>query len=117
MKRIVSSIKQAKKWEALSELEKRFRSEGFNCIINKKHHCLDILDENGLVSRQVYAKEDGTVPSSRVYYQFVGQGNGDYRRLSRQVNETRYTDNDPYMKFVSYTNDPKDTRCAEGAEL
>lgn len=114
MKKYVrSDTRQMKQSEALKSLRNKLKSEGTSCEINKKHHCLDVFDETGMLIKQIYAKEDGKVPAERAYYEYVGPGQGDYKRLTRDVQETRYTDENPLIKFVQYTNDPKDIRYKE----
>ena len=105
-----SSSKAYRHYVAMQKLKKQLESEGVVCKINKDHNCIDIFDENNFLVKQMYPKETEGVPRERFYYEKVGEGKGDYRRLSRVVTERRYQDIDPYVKFISYTNDPSDSR-------
>lgn len=103
--------------DALKRLQSKLESEGVNCKIHKDHNCLDVFDESGLLVRQIYPRENGTKEVTRSYYEYVGPMKGDYKRLTRTVNQRQYTDADPYMKFIAYTNDPQDARRAEGKDV
>lgn len=114
---IESELESAGYSKVLNRLKDNFEKQGQRCEINKSHRCLDILDENGFVISQVYPRNSGSVPKDRSYYRYVGPGNGDYVKFTRTGKLNRYTEVDPYTKFIAYTNDPQDSRREEGKDV
>lgn len=105
-----SDIFSATKRDALKSIQNTLISQGSNCKINRSHNCVDVFDDNGNIIEQVYPKLSGTRPGSRVRYQYVGQGNGDFIQFTQAVNESDYDPDDTYVKYIRTTNDPNDKR-------
>lgn len=95
----------SKEYSALNEIAKNVELSGSKCKINKKHHCVDVFDDNGNIIEQWYPKASGKIPSTRNRYEYVGPGNGDFIKLIRDVQETSYTSEDPYIKYIRSTNE------------
>lgn len=112
MKRVIlsSNIFADERLNALRKLQSMMSKDGIDCEVNKRHRCVDVFDENGLIVEQRYVKEDGKISSVRTYYQYVGPGNGDFIQLTRPTQVTKYSTEDPYIKFIRSTNDPGDPR-------
>lgn len=105
-----STVTSAKYGVALKKLKKILDSKGVKCEINKDHNCVDVFDSNGFISEQHYARETDSVSVKKYYYKYVGPGQGDYIKMDHVREERRYTELDPYIKFIKFTNDPKDHR-------
>lgn len=112
MKRYIRSdeSKSFRHHDAMKKLLTKLQSEGVSCALNKDHSCIDIFDSSGFLIQQLYPKEMEGVPKERFYFEKVDDGKGDYKRLSRVVTERRYSDIDPRIHFIAYTNDPSDDR-------
>lgn len=111
MKRYVKHVSCSSKKEALEEIGRRLRSQGYNAEVHLDHGCVDVFTRNGLIIEQHYPertdiKRDGT----RNRYKYVGPGNGDYIKQIQNVHETDYTPDDPYIKYVSHTNKKRQDR-------
>lgn len=113
MKKVISTNH---KLNALKTIYKDAKDSGLNAAINKFTHCVDILDDDGLIIEQRYPTKGDKVPGTRNRYQYVGPGNGDYRKTVKVVNEQTYETNEPYIKYIYKTNDLADGRSVESAE-
>ena len=106
MKRYIrtTSIECDSQFSALAQIRDAAMSEGLTAKVNKLHHCVDIFDDDGKIIEQRYAEEIGKSAKTSHRYNYVGPGNGDYERIDYKTQRRDYTSEDPYIKYISYTN-------------
>lgn len=69
--------------------------------VNKDHNCVDVVFPDGTMS-QTYAKESDSYESTRYDYKYVGEGKGEYIRITKSINRKSWDPEPGIIKHVDY---------------
>ena len=84
----------------IQDLKKIYKQPEYQVVYNDETSCVDVVF-NGNVVSQHYLRRDGTFKDSRVKYQYVGDGNGDYIKTLQKYDRPNYTRHKALIKDVS----------------
>lgn len=78
----------------LNQLSSFKEAEGYDLQLNNQDGCIDIFDPNGVLFSRVFVDSDATAKIQRTNneYQYVGEGNGDYIKISGTKSQKTFSD-------------------------